>query len=131
VQVLGLGDVITAVYASPPPRPAFKNPSPSSLFCSLLQLSLFVTLLSLLYHSDISLNNNKFNMPAFNVTLKSGASTEELEKAKKTVTDQGGKIINEFTLVKGFTAEFPKDAVHSLESNDHVTVEADGEVTTQ
>ncbi|KAF2713112.1 hypothetical protein K504DRAFT_461690 [Pleomassaria siparia CBS 279.74] len=70
-------------------------------------------------------------MPAYNVTLKSGASPEELEAAKKKVTDSGGKIVNEFKLIKGFTAEFPKDAVHSLETNDHVTVEADGEVKTQ
>ncbi|KAF2736787.1 hypothetical protein EJ04DRAFT_510890 [Polyplosphaeria fusca] len=70
-------------------------------------------------------------MPAFNVTLKSGASPSELESAKKKVTDEGGKIINEFTLIKGFTAEFPADAVHTLETNDHVTVEADSEVKTQ
>ncbi|GAM84872.1 hypothetical protein ANO11243_028740 [Dothideomycetidae sp. 11243] len=36
---------------------------------------------------------------------------------KKQVTDQGGKIINEFKLVKGFTAEFPNDVVRTLESN--------------
>jgi hypothetical protein len=29
------------------------------------------------------------------------------------------------------SAEFPKDAVHTLESNDHVSVEADQEVKTQ
>lgn len=29
--------------------------------------------------------------------------TEETHSAKKQVTDQGGKIINEFKLVKGFT----------------------------
>lgn len=28
-------------------------------------------------------------------------------------------------------AEFPPDTVHALKSNDHITVEADGEVTTQ
>ncbi|KAF2010431.1 hypothetical protein BU24DRAFT_427561 [Aaosphaeria arxii CBS 175.79] len=70
-------------------------------------------------------------MPAYNVTLKSGASPDELEAAKKKVTDQGGKIINEFSLIKGFTAEFPADKVNALETNEHITVEADGEVKTQ
>ncbi|OCK76801.1 hypothetical protein K432DRAFT_428466 [Lepidopterella palustris CBS 459.81] len=70
-------------------------------------------------------------MSTINVTLKSGASPEELDNAKKTVTDQGGKIINEFKLIKGFTAQFPPDNVHSLKTNDHITVEADSEVKTQ
>ncbi|KAF2245501.1 hypothetical protein BU26DRAFT_568080 [Trematosphaeria pertusa] len=70
-------------------------------------------------------------MPAINVTLKSGASPEQLENAKKQVQDQGGKVTHEFSLIKGFTAEFPADKVHTLESNDHVTVEADSEVKTQ
>ncbi|KAF2870701.1 hypothetical protein BDV95DRAFT_574375 [Massariosphaeria phaeospora] len=70
-------------------------------------------------------------MPAVNVTLKSGVSASELDNAKKQVTDQGGKITNEFTLIKGFTAEFPEDKVHSLATNDHITVEADSEVKTQ
>lgn len=70
-------------------------------------------------------------MPAINVTLKEGASADELEKAKKSVADQGGKVTHEFKLIKGFTAEFPADTVHSLATNDHVTVEADQEVKTQ
>jgi len=36
------------------------------------------------------------------VTLKDSAPKEELDKAKQHVTDQGGKITNEFTLIKGF-----------------------------
>jgi len=70
-------------------------------------------------------------MPAINVSLKSGADASQLEEAKKQVTDQGGKIVNEFKLVKGFTAEFPADKVHTLQSNDHLNVEADSEVKTQ
>lgn len=70
-------------------------------------------------------------MSAFNVTLKAGAKPKELENAKKTVEEQGGKITHTFKLIKGFTAEFPPDTVHALKSNDHITVEADGEVTTQ
>jgi hypothetical protein len=37
------------------------------------------------------------------ITLKKDAPKEELDAAKKHVTDQGGKIVNEFTLIKGFT----------------------------
>ncbi|TKA82038.1 hypothetical protein B0A49_00176 [Cryomyces minteri] len=70
-------------------------------------------------------------MPAINVTLKDGADKKELENAKKTVTDQGGKVTHEFKLIKGFTAEFPADKVHTLSTNDHITVENDGEVKTQ
>ncbi|CAI9631637.1 hypothetical protein AA0114_g12174 [Alternaria tenuissima] len=67
-------------------------------------------------------------MAQFNITLKKDAPKEELEAAKKHVTDQGGKIVNEFTLIKGFTAEIPDDAVSTLESNEHVTVEKDAEI---
>nr|POE94556.1 hypothetical protein CFP56_16796 [Quercus suber] len=70
-------------------------------------------------------------MPTINVSLKEGASADQLDAAKKQVTEQGGKIINEFKLIKGFTAEFPADKVHSLSSNEHLNVENDGKVTTQ
>lgn len=82
------------------------------------------------------------------VTLKDSAPKEELDKAKQHVTDQGGKITNEFTLIKGFryaawrlhlpavaltyySAEIPDDVVSTLSSNEHVNVEADSEVRTQ
>ncbi|KAH7562912.1 hypothetical protein BM1_02432 [Bipolaris maydis] len=87
------------------------------------------------------------------ITLKKDAPKEELDAAKKKVTDQGGKIINEFTLIKGFTyvhtslsvlyepdkhadypttsAEIPDDVVSTLKSSEHVTVETDAEVRTQ
>ncbi|KAL1795748.1 hypothetical protein ACET3X_005972 [Alternaria dauci] len=67
-------------------------------------------------------------MAQFNITLKKDAPKEQLDAAKKHVTDQGGKIVNEFTLIKGFTAEIPDDAVSTLESNEHVTVEKDAEI---
>ncbi|KAF2821127.1 hypothetical protein CC86DRAFT_449050 [Ophiobolus disseminans] len=70
-------------------------------------------------------------MPQFNITLAKDASNDELEKAKQHVKDQGGEIVSEFTLIKGFTAKIPDDAVSTLQSNDKITVEADGEVTTQ
>ncbi|GAB7332565.1 hypothetical protein MBLNU13_g04345t1 [Cladosporium sp. NU13] len=60
-----------------------------------------------------------------------GATRLTSHSAKKQVTDQGGKIETEFKLVKGFSASFPKDTVHTLASNEHIEVENDGEVTTQ
>ena len=65
------------------------------------------------------------------------------------MTDKGGKITHEFSLIKGFTyvhldsvsldlftkyhgsAEFPDDSVQTLETNEHVTVEADSVAKTQ
>ncbi|KAF2719303.1 hypothetical protein K431DRAFT_114361 [Polychaeton citri CBS 116435] len=70
-------------------------------------------------------------MPSVNVSLKEGADASQLEAAKKQVEEQGGKVTHEFKLVKGFTAEFPSDSAHTLESNDHINVEADSEVKTQ
>ncbi|KAF2279348.1 uncharacterized protein EI97DRAFT_455607 [Westerdykella ornata] len=70
-------------------------------------------------------------MPAYNVTLKKGASKEDVEAAKKKAVDQGGKITNEFTIIPGFTVEFPEDKVSVLESDENLTVEKDAEVRTQ
>ncbi|KAI9847117.1 MAG: hypothetical protein M1838_001021 [Thelocarpon superellum] len=67
----------------------------------------------------------------YNVTLKENASPAELEKAKEDAKAQGGTIKHEYTLIKGFTVEFPDDRVHTFQSNDHVHVEVDGEVKTQ
>lgn len=70
-------------------------------------------------------------MPSINVSLKEGAGADQLDAAKKQVTDQGGKITHEFKLIKGFTADMPDDKVSTMQSNDHINVEADGKVTTQ
>jgi hypothetical protein len=37
------------------------------------------------------------------ITLAKDASHDELDKAKQHVKDQGGEIVSEFTLIKGFT----------------------------
>ncbi|KAJ9660109.1 hypothetical protein H2198_002806 [Neophaeococcomyces mojaviensis] len=70
-------------------------------------------------------------MPLYNVTLKENASAQELDKAKQKAKDQGGEIKHEFTLIKGFTVEFPDDKVGVLSTNDDIHVEQDGEVKTQ
>ncbi|KAF2401917.1 hypothetical protein EJ06DRAFT_581132 [Trichodelitschia bisporula] len=65
------------------------------------------------------------------ITLKEGASPGELENAKKTAIDQGGKIVHESKLIKSIQVEFPEDKVHTLSTNDQYTVEADQTVSTQ
>ncbi|KAJ5584366.1 uncharacterized protein N7459_004166 [Penicillium hispanicum] len=70
-------------------------------------------------------------MPLFNVTLKDQAPPEELEKAKEDAKAKGGVIKHEYSLIKGFTVEYPDDQVEALESTEHVHVEQDGEVKTQ
>ena len=44
---------------------------------------------------------------------------------------EGGEIKHEFTLIKGFTVEYPADHVSVLQSTEHIHVEQDGEVRTQ
>ncbi|KAF3388473.1 hypothetical protein F1880_003978 [Penicillium rolfsii] len=78
---------------------------------------------------------------SYNVTLKPDAPAEKLEAAKEQAIGKGGTIKHEYSLIKGFVAvanssssfsvEFPDDHVDTLESDDHVHVEKDGEVKTQ
>ncbi|PWY71755.1 hypothetical protein BO70DRAFT_399445 [Aspergillus heteromorphus CBS 117.55] len=70
-------------------------------------------------------------MPFYNVTLKKDSPPEELQKAKDKAVEQGGSIKHEYTLIKGFTVEYPADHVSVLESSDHIHVEQDGEVSIQ
>jgi len=71
------------------------------------------------------------SMTKYIVTLKKDASNEEYDKAKKQAVEEGGKIVDEYTLIKGFVVEYPADTVHSLASNTNLNVEQDGEVHTQ
>ncbi|KAG2413499.1 hypothetical protein HFD88_002688 [Aspergillus terreus] len=70
-------------------------------------------------------------MPLYNVTLKKDSPPEELEKAKQTAMDKGGNIKHEYTLIKGFTVEFPEDHVDTLQASEHIHVEQDQEVKIQ
>ncbi|RYP90870.1 hypothetical protein DL770_003008 [Monosporascus sp. CRB-9-2] len=71
-------------------------------------------------------------MPTYIVTCKSDATPEQVAAAKKHAEDQGGTIRHEYNLIKGFSVEFPKDSVATLESNEHVkTVEQDQEMRIQ
>ncbi|CAK7220966.1 hypothetical protein SBRCBS47491_004366 [Sporothrix bragantina] len=59
-------------------------------------------------------------MPSYIVTFKPDTPKEEKDAAKKTITDQGGKIGHEYALLGGFSFELPADAVSTLDSNPHV-----------
>ncbi|RVX75668.1 hypothetical protein B0A52_00024 [Exophiala mesophila] len=70
-------------------------------------------------------------MPLYNVTLKEDATPDKLSEAKQKAVSDGGVIKHEFTLIKGFTVEFPEDKVGVLQTNDHIHVEQDQDVKTQ
>ncbi|KAL4726839.1 hypothetical protein ACLX1H_005729 [Fusarium chlamydosporum] len=77
-------------------------------------------------------------MPAYivktpaNVTCKEDATDDQVQSAKQHAIDQGGKITQEYSIIKGFAVKFDDDAVQTLESHEHVhAVEPDGEMRTQ
>ncbi|KAJ6002061.1 Proteinase inhibitor propeptide [Penicillium canescens] len=71
-------------------------------------------------------------MPSYIITCKPDASDDEVQQVKKHAIDQGGEIIHEYNLIKGFSVAFDKDTVTSLETHPHVdNVEEDSEVQTQ
>ncbi|EMR62478.1 hypothetical protein MGN70_014012 [Eutypa lata] len=71
-------------------------------------------------------------MPTYIVTCKPDASPEQVSAAKKHAQDQGGQIRHEYNLIKGFSVEFPQDAITTLESHEHVkNVELDQEMKIQ
>ncbi|KAK2742770.1 hypothetical protein FQN55_007713 [Onygenales sp. PD_40] len=72
-----------------------------------------------------------FNLSAQQVTLKKDAPPAELEKAKQEARNSGGTIKHEYTLIKGFTVEYPDDHVKVLQTTEHLHVEQDGEVHTK
>lgn len=71
-------------------------------------------------------------MPGYIVTLDPEATEDQVKSAEKHATEQGGTIGHRYTLFKGFSVSFDKDAVTTLDQTPYVkTVELDGEVTTQ
>ncbi|KAK4223762.1 hypothetical protein QBC38DRAFT_486985 [Podospora fimiseda] len=71
-------------------------------------------------------------MPSYIITLNESATDSELAEAKQHVKDQGGKIVHEYSLIKGFSFELPEGTVSTLAKKPYVaSVEADQEVTIQ
>ncbi|KAI9096979.1 hypothetical protein DFS34DRAFT_622090 [Phlyctochytrium arcticum] len=65
------------------------------------------------------------------VMFKNTAPQDEIEKAKKDVTAQGGKIGHIYdTAFKGFSATLPDNTLTAFTTNPHIeNIEADGQVT--
>ncbi|OJD19844.1 hypothetical protein AJ78_00203 [Emergomyces pasteurianus Ep9510] len=55
----------------------------------------------------------------------------EKSRAKAEARKSGGTIKHEYTLIKGFTVEYPDDHIKVLETTEHLHVEQDGQVRTQ
>ncbi|RYO96891.1 hypothetical protein DL765_011464 [Monosporascus sp. GIB2] len=71
-------------------------------------------------------------MPTYIVTCKSDCTPDQVAAAKQHAKDQGGTIRHEYNLIKGFSVEFPQDAVTTMESHEHVkAVEQDQEMKIQ
>ncbi|KXG49965.1 Proteinase inhibitor, propeptide [Penicillium griseofulvum] len=71
-------------------------------------------------------------MPSYIITCKKDADDSQVESVKQHAKDQGGSIIHEYSLIKGFAVTFPENTVHSLDTHPHVeNVEADSEMRTQ
>jgi hypothetical protein len=71
-------------------------------------------------------------MPTYIVTAKDEATDDQVAALKKQAVDQGGKIGHEYTLIKGFSVDYPEDQISTLQNHEHVkAVEKDQEVRTQ
>jgi len=68
----------------------------------------------------------------FLITAKPDATDSDLRKLKEDVISKGGKITQEYTLIKGFSCELSEDVYIAYIRGDIVgTIERDTTVTTQ
>lgn len=66
------------------------------------------------------------------VTLKDSASTDQISTVKLKVGELGGKILDEFSLIKGFSVKLPHAAADAIGKHDLVnSIEEDKEVKIQ
>ncbi|KLU82013.1 hypothetical protein MAPG_01092 [Magnaporthiopsis poae ATCC 64411] len=71
-------------------------------------------------------------MPTYIVTCDENATADQVAAAKKHAVEQGGEIVHDLDIIKGFSVKFPDDAVTTLKASEHVkAVELDGEVRIQ
>ncbi|PTB42783.1 hypothetical protein M441DRAFT_55843 [Trichoderma asperellum CBS 433.97] len=83
------------------------------------------------YHVSLSTTNSP-KMPAYIVTLHDDATDEQIAAAKKKATEAGGKITQEYSLIKGFAVSYPEGTVSTLAEDPSVkAVEEDAVMTTQ
>ncbi|GEQ72251.1 hypothetical protein JCM33374_g5938 [Metschnikowia sp. JCM 33374] len=66
------------------------------------------------------------------VTLKDSASTEDVHGLKSKISEQGGKVLDEFSLIKGFSVNLPVPVADFIKSHQLVnSIEEDKEVKIQ
>ncbi|CAX42103.1 protease B inhibitor, putative [Candida dubliniensis CD36] len=67
------------------------------------------------------------------ITLKDTCPDSEASSIKSKITELGGKITNEFSLIKGFSAQLPTIHAEALPKDfaGIANIEEDGEVRTQ
>ena len=67
------------------------------------------------------------------ITLKDTCADSEASSIKSKITELGGKITNEFSLIKGFSAQLPTIHAEALPKDfaGIANIEEDGEVRTQ
>lgn len=66
------------------------------------------------------------------VTLKEEASDADVSSVKLKVSDLGGKVVDEFSLIKGFLVHLPESTAKTLQDHQHVAnIEEDKEVKIQ
>ncbi|CAK7893934.1 protease B inhibitor 2 [[Candida] anglica] len=66
------------------------------------------------------------------ITLKDSASDSDVTAVKNKVSELGGNVTSDFSLIKGFTAKLPSVHSASFGAHEHVaSIEEDGEVKTQ
>ncbi|KAL7785980.1 hypothetical protein V8C37DRAFT_393082 [Trichoderma ceciliae] len=83
-------------------------------------------------HRILLSTTTTLKMPSYIVTLKENATDNDFAAAKKKAIDAGGNITHEYSLIKGFSVEYPEGTVVTLDSDPNVqSVEADQVVTTQ
>ncbi|EGD96257.1 hypothetical protein TMEN_3000 [Trichophyton mentagrophytes] len=68
------------------------------------------------------------NMKSVIVSFGSDAPDSVVQKAKDAITEAGGKINHEYSLIKGFSGEMPEsmmDQVKTLDAQYPATIEED------
>lgn len=66
------------------------------------------------------------------ITLKDTASDADVSSIQKKVTDVGGEVTSQFSLIKGFAAKLPAFHADSISKNEHIlAIEEDKEVHIQ
>lgn len=105
----------------------------------LISLLLFVLAISSYYtffsSSETSLKSEPSTMSdhkSYIITLKETASDADVSSVKSKISEVGGVITSQFSLIKGFVAKLPSIHAESIGKNEHIlAIEEDKEVHIQ